>query len=163
MQDNTNVLDRISSELERQMQDICDTSINNENVDYLYKITDIHKDIANECYWKEKIDNMRYMGVSRGRYDDGYGRQARDSRGRYMMHDDYSMPYRGEEHLRAMQEHYRGYYTGREKYGTDSATLDSLDAMLRSVKDFFNMLKRDAKSQDEMEMIKEAARDIADM
>lgn len=45
----------------------------------------------------------------------------------------------------------------------DNATLESLDAMLNSGKDFFKHLKHNAKTQEEVEMIKEAAREIAEM
>ena len=166
MEEDTNILEKVSSDIEQQIQMVYENSSNRnylsrENVDYLYKLEDIHKDIANEFYWKEKEDNMRYMG--RGQSMDSYRRRARDSRGRYTTHDSYDRPYRGEEHLMDMQDHYRGYYTDREKYGADNATLDSLAAMLDSGKNFFKMLMRDAKSQEEVEMIKETAKEVAEM
>lgn len=159
-----NILDKISSELEKQMVDICNQSINKDNIDYLFKIEDIHKDIANENYWKEKI-NMRYVNLNRGRYGDSYSRgRSRDSRGRYMGdYNEYGRSYRGEDYLKDMMDQYHGYYMDNEKYGADDATLDSLNAMLHSGKDFFKHLKQNAKSQDEIEMIKEAAREIAEM
>lgn len=167
MQDNEqqdkDIFEKVSCELEKQMQDIYDQKISKENVDYLYKIEDIHKDIANEFYWKEKIDNMRYMNMGRNRISDGYRARSRDSRGRYMGVDDYGRPYRPEDYLKDMQERYSDYSYGRERYGTDNATLESLDAMLNSGKDFFKHLKHNAKTQEEVEMIKEAAREIAEM
>lgn len=168
MEEDKNILEKVSCELEKQMQDIYDKTMNSEtidsdNLDKLYKMEDIHKDIANEIYWKEKIDNMRYMNFGRGRYGADYSRRGRDSRGRYTGYDDYNRSYRGEDYMKDMQENYRDYSYGREKYGADDATLDSLEAMLHSVKDFFKHLKQNAKSQDEMEMIKETAREIAEM
>lgn len=167
MQDNEqqdkDIFEKVSCELEKQMQDIYDQKISKENVDYLYKIEDIHKDIANEFYWKEKIDNMRYMNMGRNRISDGYRARSRDSRGRYMGVDDMVFHNRPEDYLRDMQERYSDYSYGRERYGTDNATLESLDAMLNSGKDFFKHLKRNAKTQEEVEMIKEAAREIAEM
>lgn len=160
-----NILETISCDLEKIMTGLQEQTISKENVDYLYKLEDIHKDIANEFYWKEKMDNMRYMNFSSGsRYNDGYGRRSRDSRGRYMESSGYGRQYRGEEYLMDMQDQYGDYSYGREKYGHDSSkTLDSLDAMLESAKDFFKHLMRNAKSQEEAEMIKETAREISEM
>lgn len=32
--------------------------VRKENVDYLYKLIDIHKDLKNENYWKVKEENL---------------------------------------------------------------------------------------------------------
>ena len=62
-----------------------------------------------------------------------------------------------------MYQGYREYSEGRDNYGADQATLQSLDKMLQSTKDFMKMLKKEAKSQEEIEMIKETAREISEM
>ena len=83
-------------------------------------------------------------GRYRGGYDT-YGR--RDSRGRYMGHDDEK-----EEILNDIHELYHKYAEGRRgAYGEDSTK--SLKYMLESAKDFMRKLARDAGSQEEMEMI----------
>ena len=91
-----------------------------------------------------------------GRYD--YGRRARDSRGRYM----------GHEHLDKMSAEYGRYEEGREQYnrgnyGAKEDTLRSLEYMLESMVDFVRMLKHDAHSQEEINLIKEYTRKISDM
>ena len=62
--------------VESQIGDINNSGIVSSNIDYLYKLVDIHKDLSNEKYWKEKIDIMYRE------YNDNYGRRRRDSRGR---------------------------------------------------------------------------------
>ena len=65
------------------------TGISENNIDLLYSLVDIHKDIENEEYWdcKKEVLGMRYRDYDR-RYDrrgyDNYGARQRDSRGRYM-------------------------------------------------------------------------------
>ncbi len=148
------------AKLEEQIKSINNENINRDNVDYLYKLVDVHKDLKNEEYWKEKLD-MRYRY---GNYLENYGRRTRDSRGRYAegrypIRDNY----RGDDMMNEMQYSYHEYSEGRDNYGADQATLQSLDKMLQSTKDFMAMLKREAKSQQEVEMIKDTARDIAEM
>ena len=73
---------KILEEAENQIKLIKEEGVKPDNVDYLYKLIDIHKDIKNEDYWKMKEENMmRYNGYNAG-YGD-YGRM-RDSRGRFM-------------------------------------------------------------------------------
>jgi hypothetical protein len=67
-----------------------------------------------------------------------------------------------------MQEHYGNYSEGREEYsrgnyGAKQDTLKSLEYMLESVVDFIEMLKHDASSQEEVQMIKEYTKQISEM
>ena len=168
-------------ETEKVIKDILDDGITNDNIDYLYKVIDIHKDIANEEYWKEKEDNMRYRNSGRGMYgnydmmdnygrrdyDDSYGRRRRDSRGRFMERGR-DRKYRGEEPMEDMYENYHMYLDGKDQYdrgnyGSKEDTMKSLKYMLESVVCFFDMLKEDATSQDEVELIKKYAREISEM
>lgn len=46
-----NVLEKV----ENKINELINTEgVKRENVDYLYKLVDIHKDLKNEDYWKEK-------------------------------------------------------------------------------------------------------------
>lgn len=157
--------------IEEQIKNINEEGIQPNNIQYLSELVDIHKDLANETYWKEKIDIMYREGGNYGNYgeyNESYGRRMRDSRGRYMEGGSYGRrgvdaKYRGEEMMDNMYQGYREYSEGRDNYGADQATLQSLDKMLQSTKDFMKMLKREAKSQEEIEMIKETAREISEM
>ena len=89
----------------------------------------------------------------RGNYSnyDGYGARGRDMR------------YRGHEHLDKIYEDYGRYEEGRQRYGANEDTKKSLEYMLRSMEDFARMLKEEAQSQEEVNMIKQTAQRIAQM
>lgn len=181
MKEYKDIHTQTKEETEKIIKDILDDGITNDNIDYLYKVIDIHKDIANEEYWKEKEDNMRYRNSGRGMYgnydmmdnygrhdyNDSYGRRRRDSRGRFMERGR-DRKYRGEEPMEDMYENYHMYLDGKDQYdrgnyGAKEDTMKSLKYMLESVVCFFDMLKEDATSQDEVELIKKYAREISEM
>ena len=96
---------------EEQMEIIANEDINSNNIEYLDKLVDIHKDLENEKYWD-----------------------------------------------------YHEYAEGRDSYGADDGqTLQSLEYMMKSVVEFIAMLQDDAKSQDEVEIIKKYTRKISEM
>lgn len=47
----TNLLEKVENKI---TQLINNDGVKKENVDYLYKLVDIHKDLKNENYWKIK-------------------------------------------------------------------------------------------------------------
>lgn len=59
---------------------------------------------------------------------------------------------------------YGNYNYGRERYGANNEdTKKSLRYMLESMEDFARMLKEEAGSQEEVEMIRQTAQRIAQM
>lgn len=161
----------VKKETEKQMKNVLQQGVNPANIKYLSDLIDIYKDLSNVDYWKEKIKmyGNRYSGeYGRDSYNEGsYGRRRRDSRGRFMEGNfgerGYGANYRGEEYMENMYRNYQDYSEGRENYGADDVTLESLSKMLQSTKDFLKMLKKDAKSQEEVEMIKQTAKEISMM
>lgn len=151
--------------VEEKIGKILEVGIQSDNVDYLYKLIDIHKDIENEDYWKVKKEGimMRY----RDNYDDeygNYGRRMRDSRGRYMARGNY----RGGDMIEDMRDMYDEYSENKEEYGRGNYrakddTMKSLDYMLKSVVQFMQMLEENADSEEEMQLIKKYARKISEM
>lgn len=148
--------------VEEPLKTIIKDGVNSSNLDYLYKLVDIHKDISNEEYWKTKEEDiMRYSAYNNyGR--EAYGRRARDSRGRYMGH-------RPEDRIDEMYMNYQAYSEGKEAYGRSgnySAKEDSmmcLETMLESMVDFVKMLKEEAGSQEEMDLIHKYIKKINEM
>lgn len=148
---------------EDKIKEILDNGIETTNLGYLSELVDIHKDIANEEYWcmKEEKEDMygNYRGYEHDSYGrdsygrDSYGRRERDSRGRY----------RGHEYIDDMSEHYGRYEEGRQRYGANEDTKRSLRYMLDSMENFARMLKEEATSQEEIEMIRQTAQKIANM
>lgn len=175
--------EEFTQKVEEQIKEISADGVNTGNVDYLYRLVDIHKDLKNEEYWKEKIDMYRegygnygeynegsygrrgVPGSGRGRYREGgsYGEYGEGSYGRRGVKGTGRSRYRGEEMMDEMYKNYGEYSEGRDNYGADQATIQSLEKMLDSVKKFMKHLEKEAKSQEEVEMIKETAREISEM
>lgn len=171
----------IKEKTEELIKAILEEGIQANNIDFLYKVVDIHKDIANEEYWKTKKEEieMRYRdgsygddqygeygagsygrrgvpGTGRGRYSEGsYGRRGVPGTGRGR--------YRGEEMMEEMAYHYGNYNEGREQYGADEETMKSFKYMLKSFKDYYKHLKQEASSQQEVKMLEDVAREISEM
>lgn len=157
-----NILLKTKSEVEKIIKQITESGIHGEDVDLLYRLIDIHKDIENECYWKEELEMYRddtyYM-------DNTYGRRMRDSKGRYM-ENSYGRRdrgrYRGYDMIEEMGEHYGNYSEGRDNYGNDRETEKSFDKMLQSLEDFTYLIMQEADSQDKIEKVRRTARKISE-
>lgn len=166
-QDFEEVRDKVKCEVEKAMNNIVEDELKLNDVDLLGKLVDIHTDLANEDYWKEKkeVMSMRYREEGnygrRGRYSEGsYGRRGVKGTGRGR--------YRGDEMMEEMQESYQEYNEGREQYGRGNYrakedSMKSLEYMLQSVVEFMEMLEEDAGSQEEVELIKKYTRKISEM
>ena len=170
--------DKIKNQLEEKINTIIEEGIQMNNLDMLGKLVDIHKDIANEDYWtkKKEVMDMRY----REDYSD-YGNYGREEYGEYSEYGRRGVPgtgrgrrrrysargmddkYRGEEMMDNMYGAYQDYSEGKERYGHHTSTMKSLDYMLKSVVQFIEMLKEDASSQEEMQLIQKYTREISDM
>ena len=104
-------------------------------------------------YGRDSYGRDSYGNYDRSYGRDSYGRRERDSRGRY----------RGHEYMDEMYDEYSKYMEGRSRYGANEDTKKSLEYMLRSMEDFARMLKEDAGSEEEVQMIRQTAQRIAQM
>ena len=165
----TKVLDKLKEETDKSMKRVLEQGVQTNNVDFLYKMIDIKKDIA-----EIEKEEQEMMYGNYGRYDDmSYsGGRSRDSRGRYMEGSSYGRRgvrgsgrgrYRGEEMMDEMMYHYGNYNEGREQYGADQETMKSFQYMLKSFKDYYKHLKDEASSQQEVKMLEDVAREISEM
>lgn len=156
--------DKICEQIEEHINNIIDEGIQVDNINMLGKLVDIHKDLANEEYWKKKGEAID-MNYRRGRMDyddyerDDYRARGRDSRGRYTTRG--RGRYRGDEMIEDMMENYdmymeRGNYRGPE---TDKA----FDYMLQSAEDFMMHLFEESDSEEQVEKIRKAAKRISEM
>jgi len=112
---------------------------------------------------------MRYGNYNA--YND-YGARMRDSRGRFM--GDYGrrgVPgtgrgrYRGYGYLDEMAESYGNYNASKysDSYGAEQEGTKALEYMLKSVHQFIKMLKEEASSPEESELIQEYVDKLGDM
>ena len=149
--------EKVKEQVEEKINAILENGIDMNNLEVLDKLVDIHKDISNEEYWKEKKEamKMRYRG-----YDEysegGYGRRGRDSRGRYA-----GRGHEGEEMLEEMREHYGTYMEGGRYNGPEKEK--SFDYMLQSAEEFFMHLMQEAENPEQMEKIRRTAKRISEM
>lgn len=165
-----NVLIKTKSEVERIIKQITENGLQTANVELLYKLIDIHKDIENEKYWKEKEEESMYRGRDYFMDDSYNGGRSRDSRGRYMdgSYGRRGVPgtgrgrYRGYDMIEEMGEHYGDYSEGRDTYGNDKETEKSFDKMLQSLEDFTYLIMQEADSQDKIEKVRKTARKISE-
>lgn len=154
---------KLKTDVEEQLHKICECGITPDNINDLYKLIDIHKDISNEEYWKIKEDYYMMYGER-----DTYGRRRRDSRGRYMDGDRYGKKYYGHEVIDEMAMHYGDYMDSKEtaRYSghySGGEMSKSLDYMLKSIEELMMSLKDEADSHEEIEKIKHTARKISEM
>ena len=173
-EESIDVLDKLKEETENVICDILEDGIKMDNIDFLYKVIDVKKDIAEIEKEEQKMMYGNYGNYDNyGEYDRSYGGgRRRDSRGRYMESGSYGrrgVPgtgrgrYRGEEMMDEMAYHYGNYNEGRERYGADEETMRSFKYMLKSFKDYYKHLKDEASSQQEVQMLEDVAREISEM
>lgn len=174
------ILESVKELNDKAIESIVEQGIQSDNIDYLYKMIDIKKDIVEIEKEENKMKYGEHSGYGNygeygnygnyGEYGDGsYGRRGvkGTGRGRYRGGRG-SGNYRGEEMMDEMQYHYGNYSEGREQYnrgnyGAKQDTMKSLDYMMQSVVDFVEMLKQDADSQEEVELIKKYTKQISQM
>lgn len=164
------ITEKIKEEAEKFLRTSLSNGIQPANVDSLFKAVDMYKDAVGieKSENKEEENDMRYRNYNDGGYGDGsYGRRARDSRGRYMARG-YDAKYRGEDMIDEMYQNYQGYTYGREQYGTgnygaEETTIKSLKFMMESVVEFIEMLKKEAGSQEEYEVINKYIKKLSDI
>ena len=158
---------KLKEDIHKLKEQISEEGIqSNNNLEYLYKLVDIEKDL---CEIEEGGESMNYNGYERyndyGRYGrDEYGRDEYGRRGNYRARGNY----RGNDYMDSMYNEYNRYEEGREQYnrGNYNAKEDSmksLEYMLESMVDFVKMLKEEAQSQEEVNMIKKYTRKISEM
>ena len=169
-----NVIDKVTEEVDKSIKTIMEQGVQTNNIDFLYKMIDIKKDIAEIEKEEQEMMYGNYGNYDNyGEYDRSYGGgRRRDSRGRYMESGSYGrrgVPgtgrgrYRGEEMMDEMAYHYGNYNEGRERYGADEETMRSFKYMLKSFKDYYKHLKDEASSQQEVQMLEDVAREISEM
>ena len=159
--------EKINEQIDKKINGILEQGIQVGNIDFLSKMVDVKKDIAE---MKKEEENFMYGNYgnygreSYGEYNEGgsyNGGRRRDSRGRYMEGGSYGRRgvkgtgrgrYRGEEMMNEMMYHY-GNYSESGQYGAENETMESLSNLMESAYEYFKDLKENANSPEEIKMM----------
>ncbi len=149
------VIDKMTESINK----ILDEGLNTSNVELLYKLVDIYKDVKEvknmnygeygnysgrragyDAYGRGNYGNYgeNYMEYGRG----SYGRQGRDSR------------YRGDDELDRMYNEYGRYQESRNRYGAGEETDKSFHYMVKSLEDFIKVLYEEAQTPQQKQELK---------
>lgn len=138
--EEVSMLDRVREAVEKPMDLILKSGVSSNNLDYLYKLIDVYKDVENIEYWNAKEEHMRYKDYQR----------------------------RPEDSIDTMFMNYRAYSENKEMNDRSVSSINKdsmmcLENMLISVVDFIKMLKNEASSQEEIDLIHKYIRKLNDM
>ena len=154
--------DRLLEKMEESINKILEEGLTTTNLETLMKLAKI------KHYTKEDMNMMNEYNARRPGYDN-YGEYNNyNEYNRGYNRRGYDMRYRGHNHLDRMNDYYGRYEEGRRSYNAGNYnakddTLKSLEYMLESAVDFFKMLKEEANSQEEINMIRKYADKITKM
>lgn len=138
--EEVSMLDRVREAVEKPIDLILKSGVSSNNLDYLYKLIDVYKDVENIEYWNAKEEHMRYKDYQR----------------------------RPEDSIDTMFMNYRAYSENKEMNDRSVSSINKdsmmcLENMLISVVDFIKMLKTEASTQEEIDLIHKYIRKLNDM
>jgi hypothetical protein len=156
--------DKVIKKTNEYIENIVNEELNSNNLEYLDKLVDIQKDVYKiKCMKEEDKMYGNYSGRRPGHGSYGeYGNYGEYSGYNNYGRRGYDSKYRGHDKINEMDNEYGRYMESRE-YGAGEDTKRSLHYMLKSMEDFARMLKEEAQSQEEVEMIRQTAQRIAQM
>ena len=158
--------EKLSKKTEEKIKEILEEDININNLDYLYKLIDIYKDV-------KEVESMNYgnYGNYSGRrpgYDSygeygrgGYGNYGEGSYGEYGRGNygrrGRDMRYRGDEEIDRMYGEYGRYQESRGRYGAGSEETDkSFHYMVKALEDFIKVLHEEAETPQQKQQLMQA-------
>ena len=131
------------------IEQVADNGLEDVDIDYLSQIVDIHKDM-------KEVECMNYGRYGNyGNYNE-YGRRGVDAK------------YRGEDYMDNMRGSYRTYEEARNEfnagnYGAKEDGLKELEYMMHSAMKFIKMIKEEATSPEEQEIVRKHIMKISEM
>ena len=127
---------KLNEEVEGKIEQIVNEKITASNLDDLFKIIDIYKDL-------KEVECMNYGNYGRPGYD-SYGRRG------------YDLKYRGNESLDRMAGEYGRYMESYGRYGHGEESDKSFHYMVESLKDFIKVLYEEAQTPQQKQKLQEA-------
>ena len=173
--EHQNYTDKIKALVVKELEQFSDEELDDDDLDVLYKLIDIDKDLENIDYWKVKKEVMKmrysnYGGYSEGGYsEERYGNYGRrgvpgTGRGRYRA-GSYS---EGEEMLEDMKESYGAYSEsrnayGRGNYGAGQESMKALEDTMELFTEFTQKMIQEVDSPEAKQIVKKYLRKISQM
>ena len=163
--------DKVKELVCKELEKFSNSELTSDELDVLYKLVDIDKDLENIDYWKCKKEVMKmryenYGDYSEGGYSEGrYGRRGVPGTGRGRYRGNYS---EGEDMIEDMKESYSAYSESRSAYnrGNYSAGEDSMEALedtMRLFTEFAHKMINEVDSPEAKQIIKKHLRKISQM
>jgi len=160
--------DKIKNMVAKELGQFANAELDRNDLDVLYKLVDICKDLENIDYWNVKKEVMKMRYNEYGDYSEGgYGNYGRrgvpgTGRGRYRGHDE------GEEMIENMKESYGAYSDSRSAYnrGNYNAGQDSMEALEDTMElftEFAQKMIQEVDSPEAKQIIKKHLRKINQM
>ena len=161
--------DKVKELVCKELEKFSNSELTSEELDVLYKLVDIDKDLENIDYWKCKKEVMKmryndYGDYSEGGYSEGrYGRRGvpGTGRGRYRGYSE------GEEMLDDMKESYGAYSEsrsyGRGNYGAEQESMKALEETMQLFTEFAQKMIQEVDSPEAKQIIKKHLRKISQM
>lgn len=133
--------EKVITKMNESITNLLNEGLNTNNLDTLYKLVDIYKDI-------KEVESMNYGNYGRRPGYDSYGRY--DNYGRR----GYDMKYRGEDEIDRMAGEYERYQESR-RYGANEETDKSFHYMVKSLEDFIRVLYEEASNEQQKQMLRD--------
>ena len=163
--------DKVKELVYKELEKFSNTELTSDELDVLYKLVDIDKDLENIDYWKCKKEVMKmryenYGDYSEGGYSEGrYGRRGVPGTGRGRYRGNYS---EGEDMIEDMKESYSAYSESRSAYnrGNYNAGEDSMEALedtMRLFTEFAHKMIQEVDSPEAKQIIRKHLRKISQM
>lgn len=139
------------------IEKVAEQGLNSADIDYLSKVVDIHKDITEVKNMNNGYGNYGYGNYGNyGEYNESYGRRGVDAK------------YRGESYMDSMRGSYRNYEEARNEYnrgnyGAKEDGLKDLEYMMHAAMKFIKMIKEEASSPEEQEIVRKHIMKISEM
>ena len=161
--------DKIKELVCKELERFYDTELNDEDVDLLYKLIDINKDLENIDYWKVKKEVMKmrygnYGDYSESGYGGSYGRRGvpGTGRGRYRGYSE------GEDMLEDMKESYGAYSESmgaynRGNYNAGQDGMKALEDTMELFTEFAQKMIQEVDTPEAKQIVKKSLRKISQM
>ena len=141
------VIEKMKESINNQLEQ----GLNTQNIDVLYKLVDIYKDM-------KEVENMNYgnyMGRNVG-YD-SYGRNYGNMEyGRNYGRQGYDSKYRGDEYIDRMHNEYGRYMESRNRYGAGEESDKAFHFMTKALGEYIEFLYEEAETPQQKQQLQQA-------